>query len=402
MPIIINSGRNNRSFMLMFGINFLATLAFGMFDTFLPVFFADKGTVGLMLGITLGAYSLSKTLLSPAMGRLADLNNRFVLLAAAVFIYIFAAFLCFFSKTTLLFIFSRILHGAACAVFRPVVVSLVNDSVPENNKPVLLGIFDSSFYAAAGIAPFFAGIIGLSVGMMGITFAAAALCLCVAVIAVFCARSEKFEFRGPVCETYGKNRCSNRLSALYIFIFGRASVISMILALTPVYIINIMKLDYPSAGLLSSVSTICTVLALYPSGRLAVRYHGKKMMAAGMVIGSLMYAIVPLVSSYSGLLFVFSLAGVAGGLSQPACSAMLMEEGAKSGLGACSGKFNFFMNLGFAVGSVSGSFVFYHFGFRYLFFFASIVGLLSLFVFLNVYNMHYFVEPDALGSERSL
>src|SRR5687768_355832 len=115
-----------------------------------------KGPLGgseAMVGIVVGAFSVSALLLRPLIGRLADLRGRraVMLIGSAMFALSVAGYT--FSRSVWLLVLMRLLTGAGAAFFFVGAATAVNDIAPEGRRGEAVSFFSLALYTGVGIGP---------------------------------------------------------------------------------------------------------------------------------------------------------------------------------------------------------------------------------------------------------
>jgi MFS transporter, DHA1 family, multidrug resistance protein len=145
-------------FRALFLINFLISLGFGVSDAFFPLYCQSIGARGLLLGVAVGGYALSKIIFSPIMGSLADRFGRRQLVITSLLVYLLASCSYLVTQNLVVVVCLRLLQGAGCAMFRPVLQALVAEHTTAERRATVLGTFDISFYAALSTGPIVGGL----------------------------------------------------------------------------------------------------------------------------------------------------------------------------------------------------------------------------------------------------
>ncbi|NVN90455.1 MAG: MFS transporter [Desulfuromonadales bacterium] len=369
----------------LFLINFLITLGFGISDAFFSLFVFSLGGRGLLLGLPLVLYSLSKILCSPFLGAWADRVGQRRIAVVSLGLYLFVS-LCFCFTTSLALItLLRLLQGMACALFRPVLVSLVNSCVSNEKRATWLGTFDISFYGALGLGPVAGGLLKDLWGFRGIFVTLVLLCALALVVALLLIPASGTVGRRQTGQ-FGKLMDMTRhgtLRGLLAFIFGRSCGISLMGSFLPIMLSARMGLSGARAGLVLAAGTVVMTLLLRPAGMLSDRMPRKLLVVVGGVGVSLLYVLLPIANGFYPALLLGVGIGLFSVLSQPASTTLLAEEGNKHGMGLTVGTFNAVLNLGFVVGPLLGAGLHAGFGLNVVFYVAGLIGLMTvgLFVF---------------------
>ncbi|QWV94620.1 MFS transporter [Geomonas oryzisoli] len=364
----------------LFLVNFAVTLAFGIADAFFSTYLFSLGARGLMLGLPLVCYSLAKIVCSPALGAWCERAGyrRAVLASLALYLAVSTGYL--FNLSVPVLTVLRLLQGVSCALFRPVLLSLVGSCAAEKRRGTVLATFDISFYGALCLGPLTGGLLKDSFGFVGVFAAVAALCL-----VAFC-----FALRGIPGGDRGGN-APGRTSrgslgtlrrdragsyrALLAFIFGRAFGISLTGAFLPILLTAKLGLTGLRSGVILASGTVAMTLLLRPMGILSDRAPRRLLVLAGGTAVSALYFLVPAAPGFYQMLLLTLAIGACSVVSQPASSALLVEEGMRHGMAVTVGTFNAALNLGFAAGPLFGALLQGSLGIVAVFHAAGTVGL---------------------------
>ena len=351
---------HRKLFQGLFAINFLISLGFGISDAFFPLYCQSIGASGLLLGGAVGGYALAKIVLSPLMGGLADRIGRQPLVFSSLTLYLLVSFAYLVTENLAAVVCLRLLQGAGCAMFRPVVQTLVADHTPTDSRGRIMGTFDVSFYAALTIGPVCGGLIIDSWGYRGLFSALVACCLAalgLAFVTVPSQFTKKMTPMDAVLQTGNWNLSlrNGTLQGLLVFIFGRACGITACATFLPILLSSKLGLSGLRVGIVMASATLAMTLLLRPIGKAADRLPRRLLVICGGTVVPLLYMLLPVVADFSQALGVTLGIGAFSALSQPAVSAMLAEEGQRLGMGTTMGSFNSFLNLGFVAGPLVGS-----------------------------------------------
>jgi MFS family permease len=346
----------------LFLINFAITLGFGIADAFFSMYVFSLGARGFLLGLPLVLYSISKIVFSPLMGAWSDRAGRRGLVAASLGLYLFVSVCYFFTASLPLITALRILQGVSCAMFRPVVISLVGECTTDRKRSTVMGTFDISFYGALSLGPVLGGILKDLWGFPGIFAALILLCLLAQLAALICIPAQP-EKKDPGAESQRNDTLRelwevtrhHSLRGLLAFIFGRACGISLLGAFLPIMLTTRLGLSCTQTGLVMASSTLVITLLLRPVGILSDRAPRRALVVVGGTVVSLLYLLIPVAAGFHQILLLGVGIGLFSVLSQPASTALLLEEGSRHGMGMTVGTFNSVLNLGFVSGPLLGA-----------------------------------------------
>lgn len=377
------TGQHRHLFRALFLINFLITLGFGISDAFFPLYCENIGARGLLLGTAVGGYAFSKIIFSPLMGRLTDHCKRRSLVLVSLALYLLISLAYIVAASSVVIVVMRLLQGAGCAMFRPVMQALIADHTRTERRATVMGTFDVSFYAALSVGPILGGFImdvwgfsGLFAALAGCCFAALTLAwygipATDATVGAVQARPSLPRHPLPLLRSPGM------LQGLLFFILGRACGITACATFLPIFLSSKLGLSGLQVGIVMASATLTMTLLLRPFGRVSDRLPRPLLIACGALVVPLFYLFLPAVAGFSQAVGVSLGIGAFSALSQPAASALLVEEGQRLGMGSTLGTFNAVLNLGFVLGPLLGSLVQSAISVQAVFVAISIVGLAS-------------------------
>jgi MFS family permease len=392
----------NKVIAALFIINLSITFAFGVNDSLFSIYLNELNANAILIGFAFAFYSISKISLSPIAGKLLDRFGAYNVLSTGLFIYLMISVGLILIKVPMCILALRIMQGAACAFFRPVmhyVLGLVTDN---NKRGKAFGLFDLSFYIALASAPVFAGGIKEDYGFRGI-FILALICSTLAVILINTLRHDLSGLHISIDQYYKKDKHDDaRLKGLFIFIFFKGWAITSVVILLPLYMKS-LNISETYIGVVLAVSTAFMAITIPFSGYLADKVRKDILIFTGGLIYSFGLMILFNSSSISSFLCVSAICGFAGGLSQPACSALLIKSSTKNSLGSVIGRFNFIMGTGSACGALVSSLFYYLRSEMYMaIWMAGALGILSAFVFISFYQKQAFKHETYSLKEHKL
>jgi MFS family permease len=371
----------HRLFRGLFLVNFLISLGFGISDAFFSLYCQSIGASGLLLGIAVSIYALTKIIFSPLMGQLADRVGRRPLVFGSLTLYLLVACGYLTTESLAIVICLRLLQGASCAMFRPVVQALLADSTKVEKRGSVMGSFDVSFYAALSIGPFIGGMIMDYWGFTGL-FGILILCslTSLGLVAVMLPRQiEETGKSGQRTKRSVKALCEQggTYPGLLLFIFGRACGIAAYATFLPIFLSSELSMSGMQIGTIMAASTLVMSVLLRPAGKIADRMPRKLLVLCGGTAVPLLYLFLSVAVDFTQVLVVALGIGIFSALSQPAATALLTEEGDRYGMGASLGIFHAFLNTGFVAGSFVGGVMLSAIGIQGVFIGMGLIGMIS-------------------------
>ncbi|GFO62211.1 MFS transporter [Geomonas paludis] len=396
--------KNGKLFKSLFLINFATSLGFGIADAFFSTYLFSLGGRGVLLGLPLLLFSLSKIALSPVMGACVDRigARRAATLSLTLYLLVSLGYL-FCSQLTLIALL-RLLQGASCAMFRPVMLSLVAVVGGRKGEGRAAGTFDISFYLAVGVGPLLGGVLHDVWGFYGIFVSLVLLCVFALALALWqipaqphTARPASRRQSGLALPAALEVARHGSMGGLLAFIFGRGCGISLLAGFLPILLDARLGLTGTQTGMVLASSTVVISSLLRPVGRLSDRLPRKALVLLGGISVSLLYFLIPVAQGFHQVLMLGGGIGLCSVLSQPASTALLLEQGERHGTGLAIGIFNAALNAGFVVGPLLGGWLQSRFGLTAVFHAAGWIGLAAAVLFAAST-----LEKEGTGSARCL
>lgn len=390
----MNNRINQRSlFTILFTVNFCISFGFCMTDSFFSIYYKDLGAEGLLLGLSVAVYQFSKVIIGPFAGKVARNKGYLNVLIFGLFMYFIVSLIFITTNNLYIIMLSRIIQGAATAIFRPVIYGLLSTIIPQNKSSELLGTFDIAFYSSLALAPVVGGFLKDMYGINGIFYFLPILCAIAFLIMIitFIKYKDVQIIESP--NTH-KVQHSRKEYSMYIFIFGKSFSLSCFTIYYPIFLLNNGFSDRDT-GLMLSCSAIGMCLFVKPMGRLADIFSKPLMVFLGGSAFSLIYLNIPTSNVFFHAALFSFFCGVFGAMSQPAGLSLLMKDRMLLDRASILGTFNSVMGVGFATGSIISSVIVYHYSIEQAFKVSGVISLLSSWLFYNIIN-DGFVFPKIL------
>jgi len=376
MPIKTDS--NN--FIVLFIVNFVITFCFSVNDIFFPLYLGSFSHEAVTFGLAFSLYSLSKIALTPLTGKLLDKTGAEKVLLFSLFAYTAVSCSFYFVHDAVTTLGLRILQGAACAMFRPVIYYLLN-SDSEGQKGRTMGNFDLSFYSALAVAPISGGFLINNLGFSGIFLLMFFCCLLSAALFICCFRKSNKTGQQKKISPPGNISSEFSVNLIMFYIFCRSWGISTVAVFLPL-ILHDAGMGIGRTGIIIGTTTAVTAVTLPFTGRLADSVRKETLILTGGLAVSTLLPFFAVISDYRQLIILAAASGFFSAVSQPASSALMLERTDKSVLGQTVGRFGLFMGLGSASAPVLGSMLFHTGNIKTSFFVSAALGTAASLMFL--------------------
>jgi multidrug resistance protein len=332
---------------------FSSMLGSGIVVPLLPLYAESLGASSLGLGMIFAAFPISRTLLTPAFGRLSDRLGRKPFITIGLLLYALISLGFIWANTVYLLIIVRLVHGVSGSMILPIAQAYVGDISPQGEEGKWMGYANAAFFSGFGVGPLLGGVVSEHLGMSVAFIIMGGLNLFAFFISLLflpevsrkkSALAPRPSFREMSRSSMMKGLFSFRLATT----LGRSSFFTFL----PVLATFGLGLAPTSVGALLAIHILLMSLLGIPSGRLADRYSRKAMMLIGSLATVIYLILIPTAPGFWPLLMLVILGSLGSALAVPAASALAVEEGRKYGMGSAMAAISMAMSIGMAVGPI--------------------------------------------------
>jgi DHA1 family multidrug resistance protein-like MFS transporter len=322
----------------------------------LPLFVRGLGAGPSLVGLVMGASTLTGIFVKLPAGALSDLLGRRRLLLAGALVFASMPFTYLAASTLALLIVLRFVHGSATAIFGPVASASLSDVAPPASRGTWLSMYSTAQGAGQALGPVVAGYL-ITAGRFDLAFiTAGAIGLGVPLIVAgwhaapvtTSTRSSWPEFKRGVMEV-GRDRLVLVTSAAQAAQFVLNGTLN---AFLPLYGVEVLGLTATELGWLFGVQTL-TTLAVRPAiGFLSDRAGRRWVIVTGLTMCSVAVFSLSLASTASAVVsaVIAYAAGVA--TTTAATSAYITDVTRRARYGAAHGVFGTIYDVGDALGPI--------------------------------------------------
>lgn len=351
----------------------------------LPLFARQLGASPSMVGLVVGASTVTGIFLKMPAGLLSDQIGRGPLLVAGavVFALVPGGYLAVHSLAFL--ILMRVLHGSATAIFSPVASATVSDLAPATRRGSWLSTYATAQGAGQALGPVLAGYL-LVGGRFDRAFIAAALIgLAVPVIVARWWPSPHARVP-PVQWAAFKAGLLEVIRHRLVLVTSAAHAAQFVLngaltAFVPLYGREVVGLTTAQLGWLFGAHTLTTLAVRPLIGSLSDRVGRRVVIVAGLLICSGAVWTIGTAST-TGTLFAAIVVYAAGlATTTAATSAFITDVTRRARYGAAHGVFGTIFDVGDALGPIGAGVVLTTFGYPAMFRALGLIGLVMASVF---------------------
>ena len=323
----------------------------------LPLFARDLGAGPAVIGLVMGASTLTGVLLKLPAGALSDLFGRRRLLLAGAAVFACMPFSYLTASTLGILVLLRFLHGSATAIFGPVASASVSDMAPTAQRGAWLSLYSTAQGTGQALGPVVAGYV-IASGRFDLAFIISGLIgLGVPLIVAGWRGPPRAAAPAPSWQEFtrgivevGGDRLILITSAAHAAQF---MLNGMLNAFLPLFGRDVLSLSGPALGWLFGLQTITTLVVRPGIGFLSDRVGRRSVIVTGLTTCSasvFALSFATSLASVAAILVVYA-AGVA--VTTAATGAFITDLTRRARYGAAHGVFGTIYDVGDALGPIA-------------------------------------------------
>lgn len=339
----------------------------------LPLFARDLGAGPELVGLVVGASTITGVLLKLPAGAASDIVGRGAMLVAGGVVFASLPFAYLAASTIPMLVVIRFAHGSATAAFGPVAAAALSDVAPPDRRGAWLGWYQSSQAAGQALGPLVAGYLVVSTGfdrsfvvsgMIGVVAFALVVGWPAAAGGSRPSEGHRWtQFRqGVVAVVRDRAMLITSLAQA-----GQFLLHGSLNGFLPLYAQEELGLDAFQIGGLFGLQVVTTIVARPIFGAVSDRVGRRRMIAIGLATCGAAVAAVSAVSSPVALSVAVAAYGAGVGVTTSAASAHITDLSARTQYGAAHGVFGTIYDVGDAIGPLAGGLLAGALGYRLMF-----------------------------------
>jgi len=374
-----------KTFASLFFAVAVAMLGIGIIAPILPLYVETFAASGLMIGVIMGAFSLSRGLLGPFVGRLSDHigRKRFILAGLGIFAVVSLCYSLAGSVWQLILI--RIVQGAASVMVTPIAQGYVGDMAPIGKEGQIMNLFYSSMFIGVGFGPLLGGVLA-DVWSIHAAFAGMGILSFVSLLMV--AVTLPSDHSGPAKTRASTDRPrsiipmrqiakNDGVKAILAYVATRGFWRQGFNTFYPLFAVATLGWSTSEVGYIMSGYFIAGGLFQIPFGFLADRWPRNPQIILGSFAAPLMLLLIPFMRSFAGVMAVVFSIGMLSAFSRASILAIRTELGRTHGMATLAGLHGSAFASGQMIGPVVCGAVVDVFGLSAVFPFGSLIGCLG-------------------------
>ncbi|RLE37053.1 hypothetical protein DRJ12_03525, partial [Candidatus Acetothermia bacterium] len=347
----------------------------------LPLYAKTFSATGVSIGLVIAAFSLSRSLLGPILGRISDRIGRKRMLVAGLAGYAVVSILYAIASSLWQLGLFRLIQGGASVMVTPIAQAYIGDITPPGKEGRYMNGFYSAMFLGMALGPLLGGSLSAAFSYqaafygMGALSTIALLLVARTVPADHVRRDErrtKTEI-APLREVIS----NDGVKAICIYVATRGFWRQGFNTFYPLFAAASAGLGETSIGLVLSVYMLGGGLLQIPFGFLADRFPRFPQIILGSVGAPLLLLVVLFIHRVGGIVGTMFAIGALSALSRASILAFRTELGRTHGMGTLAGLQGSAFAAGQMIGPPASGLVADAFGLSAVFPFGSAVGLIG-------------------------
>ncbi len=348
-----------RVFVSLFIAVAVAMIGVGIIAPILPLYAQTFAASGVAIGLVFSAFSLSRSLLGPFIGRLSDRVGRKRILISGLAGYAVVSLLYPLAANLWHLGLFRLLQGAASVMVTPIAQAYIGDITPAGKEGRYMNLFYSAMFLGMALGPLIGG--GLSslwshhaafYAMGGLSVIA--LLLIARTVPADCRTGRDPDDRLRPIVPLREVMKNDAVKGICVYVATRGFWRQGFNTFYPLFAVATIGLGEASIGTVLSVYMLGGGLLQIPFGFLADRYSRFPQIVLGSTLAPLLLLAVPFARSLWEVLIITFIMGALSALSRASIIAIRTELGRTHGMGTLAG----LQGGSFAVGQMIGPLAF--------------------------------------------
>ncbi len=351
------SSERTTLFYRLCGIGFAAHLAYNLArDPVLSLWARSLGFSPALVGILMGASTLTGVMTKLLWGALSDSVGRRRILLLATAVTAFVPILYFLGESYSYLIAVRLLQGTATAILGPVGSAIVADLAAPEERGFLLGSFSSAFRSGQLIAPWIGGFLIQEAGYRWPFAAAIVAGLAAFGMTLTWPETGKVEPRrwpehfARMGEGFRAVFSSRAIVVTSVAEASQFFALGLLQAMLPIYATEVAGLSPLQAGTLWGVQLFVPIVSKPLFGRLSDRWGRYGQIIVGFLIGAAGVWAVAQTLSFVLMILACALFGLGVAVTTSATAAYVTDLCREQDYGAAHGVFGTIYDIGHFLG----------------------------------------------------
>jgi len=337
-----------------FALACVATLLFFTSFYFLmplmPLYAVDVGASPGMVGIVVGAFTLSSLALRPLVGRGIDRRGRRPFMAAGAIVFTVVGFMYGAAHSVAALIAVRVLHGTGIACYTTSSNTYIADIAPAARRGEAISYYGMFINLAMAYAPALGALMHGRTGFQG-AFWASSCAGAVALAVIAALREPPRVAAGAAAPSPRSREALISRSALFPALVCASCTITYgaVMAFLPLLA---AERGASGAALFFAIYAVCIILSRLIGGFISDRRGRAAVIVPGLACAVLAMACLAFVGGLHGIVVAAALYGLGFGLALPGLNTLVVDRAAPAERGTALATYSAMFDLGIATGAI--------------------------------------------------
>lgn len=344
-----------RIFASLFIATATAQVGLGIISPILPLYARTFAATGFQIGLVFAAFSVSRALLGPFIGRLSDRIGRKPIILAGLAVYALVSVLYAWSTALWQLGVFRLIQGAASVMVTPIAQAYVGDLTPAGSEGRTLNAFYASLFIGMAVGPILGGGIGAAWSYDAAFYVMGGLTVLSFVLVFFVVPTDETartrrQPRAAAMLPIRQVLSHDAVKAMLAYFATRGFWWQAFTTFYPLFAVATFAVNEAQVGVVLSAYMFAEGLLQIPFGYLADRYPRVRQIVIGSVFAPLVLLAIPFVRSIWAVAALAVAMGAFSALGRASLVAIRTELGRTHGMGTLAG----IQGSAFAAGQMLG------------------------------------------------
>lgn len=357
--------KNNTLITLLLSV-FIALLGIGIIVPVMPVFAEKLGAGGFALGMIIAAFSITRGLLQPVVGNLADQWGKKNFLVAGLFVYGLVGLLIPNAGGVPDLIIIRAFHGAGSAMIVPIAMAYMSSFAPSGQEGRYMSYLNIAIFSGIGCGPIIGGLLSDNWGLASVFYVMACLSFLAFILVLFSMpRGIAADNRQaqPLFASLYSMLANSKTSGILLARYTTMIIMVPSMAFLPLLMSQWQDSSGLQIGMIIACRTLVNALLQIPFGRLSDRYDKLLILPVSCVALALVILSIPLIHGFAAMALAYLFMGTAEAAIWAVLGGYASQEAKRQyGHGTMMGVFSFAMSAGVFTGAVLAGFAMDYWG----------------------------------------
>ncbi|MEX2705475.1 MAG: MFS transporter [Candidatus Freyrarchaeum guaymaensis] len=329
-------------FLILFISVFVSMLGIGIVAPILPLYAEHNlGASGIWIGLIFSGFGLSRTIITPFVGRASDKRGRKIFLIIGLLGYTLTGLGYVIANSVALLTIIRFANGFTSAMVLPVSQAYIGDITPKGKEGTYMNTFMISLMIGFGVGPFLGGWMTDAYNAFAAFYAMAALsALALILVILFLPKVDdllenpNFKTREVSATLTNRERVSmrkaiedNHVKGIMIYRTATGLARNALVSFLPIFLASSFAASTTQVGIILAIFLLVGAILQSPMGMLADRVDRTKLLLVGMGSSAVFLLIIPQIPS----LWVMGIAVFAASFFSVAAEAPALAIGTEAG-----------------------------------------------------------------------